>query len=472
MPMRPRREPSLWQDAGRRAAAAVAPLAERMRPARLDELLGLTVLLAPDGPLRREVAERRLASLLLWGPPGTGKTTLARVLAAETDARFAPLSAVSSGVEDVRAALAAAEEGLAGGRSTLLFVDEIHRFHKGQQDALLHAVEAGIVTLVGATTENPAFHVNAALLSRCRLLRLPPLLPEALLALARRALADPARGLGPAGLALEPAAEEALVHDAGGDARRLLNQLDLAARLARGAARTTIEAQDVRAARGEALPAHDRSGDAHYDVLSALHKSLRGSDPDAAAYWVQRLLVAGEDPRVVARRLVRMASEDVGLADPRALTVALDALAAVEFLGLPEGDAALVQAALYLALAPKSDAVFRAAGAARAAVEAQGALPVPDELRNAPTALARALGHGRGYVSPHAVREALTAQRHLPEALAAARFYEPGVRGLEPELARRLAELRRRRDAARERPDGAQEAGPAGGAAGPAGTRG
>jgi len=472
MPPRTRREPSLWQAAARRAAAAAAPLAERLRPARLDELVGLSELLAPDAPLRREVAERRLSSLLLWGPPGSGKTTLARVLAAEAGYEFAPLSAVSAGVADVRAALEAAEERLAAGRPTLLFVDEIHRFHKGQQDALLHAVEDGRVTLVGATTENPAFHVTGALLSRCRLLRLPPIGREALAALAARALADPVRGLGDRGLSLDDEAADLLLHDAGGDARRLLNQLELAARLARGAGRPSVGAADVRAARGEAVSAHDRDGDAHYDLLSALHKSLRGSDPDAAAYWVQRLLVAGEDPRVVARRLVRMASEDVGLADPRALSVALDALAAAEFLGLPEGDAALVQAAIYLALAPKSDAVYRASLAAAAAVQSLGALPVPDDLRNAPTALARALGHGRGYVNPHTTPEAVTGQAHLPGELAHARFYEPGPRGAEPELARRLLLVRSRRDAARGRePDGTAPD-PAGDARGPAGTSG
>jgi putative ATPase len=467
MPTRPRREPSLWQDAGRRAAAEHAPLAERLRPVRLDELVGLTELVGPGTPLRREVEERRLASLLLWGPPGSGKTTLARVLAAEAGHDFAALSAVDAGVQDVRAALALADERLSRGARTLLFVDEIHRFHKGQQDALLHAVEEGRVVLVGATTENPAFHVNGALLSRCRLLRLPPLDADALGALIRRALSDP-RGLPEPRPSLAPEATALLLRQSGGDARRMLNQLELAAKLARGAGHEAIEPADVQAARGEALPAHDRDGDAHFDLLSALHKSLRGSDPDAAAYWVQRLLVAGEDPRVVARRLVRMASEDVGLADPRALGQALDALAAVEFLGLPEGDAALVQAAIYLALAPKSDAVYRASGAARAAVEAHGALPVPDDLRNAPTALARSLGHGRGYVNPHEVQDAVTAQEHLPAELRGASFYEPGARGSEPELARRLAELRRRRAAARGRTEGD----PGDGAAAPGGTRG
>jgi putative ATPase len=464
MPTRPRREPSLWQEAGRRAAAEHAPLAERLRPARLDELVGLQELVGPGTPLRREVEQRRLASLLLWGPPGSGKTTLARVLAAEAGHDFAALSAVDAGVQDVRDALAAADERLSRGARTLLFVDEIHRFHKGQQDALLHAVEEGRVVLVGATTENPAFHVNGALLSRCRLLRLPALSQEALAALLERALADP-RSLPEPRPQLEPQAAELLVRQSGGDARRLLNQLELAASLARAEERSRIELADAQAARGEAVPAHDRGGDLHYDLLSVLHKSLRGSDPDAAAYWVQRLLVAGEDPRVIARRLVRMASEDVGLADPRALGQALDALAAVEFLGLPEGDAALVQAAIYLALAPKSDAVYRASNAARDAVEAHGALAVPMDLRNAPTALHRAMGAG-GYVNPHGVPEGVTGSEHLPAELAGSSFYEPGPRGSEPELARRLAEIRRRRDAARARSaGGATDDREAGGAA-------
>lgn len=465
---RSRASDDLWQDAGRRAAAQRAPLAERLRPRRVADLLGCAELLGPGRALQRELEERRLPSLLLWGPPGSGKTSLARVLAAEAGCAFEPLSAVSAGVAEVRSALAAADARLAGGAPTLLFVDEIHRFHKGQQDALLHAVEEGRVTLVGATTENPAFHVNAALLSRCRLLRLRPLGPGELEALAGRALADAAAGLGAEGLTLAPEALEALVAQSGGDARRLLNQLEAAARLARGDARRELTAADVRAARGEALPAHDRGGDAHYELLSALHKSLRGSDPDAAAYWVQRLLVAGEDPRVVARRLVRMASEDVGLADPRALGVALDALRAADFLGLPEGDAALVQAAVYLALAPKSDALHRAALAAREAVERHGALPVPEALRPAATALARSLGHGRGYVDPHALEGAVSGLEHLPEALRGARFYRPGARGAEAELGRRLEEFRRRRAAARA---GAAE-GPAAPPAGPQGSPG
>ena len=459
----PRRPVSpLLADAARRAAASRASLAERLRPASLDELVGQDALVAT---LRADLAAGRPGSLILWGPPGSGKTTLARALAHELKADLATVSAVGGGVADVRAAIAAAEEALGGGGPpTVLFVDEIHRFHAGQQDALLHAVEDGRVTLVGATTENPSFSVNGALLSRCRVLRLAPLEPAAQAELLRRALSDTERGLGALGLALAPEARSALLEHAGGDARVLLDTLERAASRAAAARASAIDAGHVRLARGERTALHDKGGDRHYDLLSALHKSLRGSDPDAAAYWVQRLLVAGEDPRVVARRLVRMASEDVGLADPAALRVALDALGAVQFLGLPEGDAALVQAAVYLALAPKSDAVQRACTAAREAAERRPDLAVPLELRNAPTPLLRELGAGRGYVLPHSVEAGITAQEHLPAELAGSRFYEPGERGAEAELARRLAAVR----AARSRADPAPRAG----RAGPTGTGG
>jgi len=436
-------EPTLFVAAGRRLAAERAGLAERLRPERIDDLLGQRALLGEGTPLRQQVRQKRLRSLLLWGPPGCGKTTLARVLAQEAGYDLVPLSAVSAGVADVRAAIEGAEQRLAGQRRpTLLFVDEIHRFHKGQQDALLHAVEDGRLLLIGATTEHPSFHVNAALLSRLTVLRLQPLDADAAHALLARALADEARGLGAKKLVLAHDARAELVGASGGDARRLLNDLERAADRAEAASRLVIEAADVIAARGERVLSHDRGGDRHYDLLSALHKSLRGSDPDAAAYWVQRLLLAGEDPVVVARRLVRMASEDIGLADPRALRIALDGLEAVRFLGMPEGDAALVAAAIFLALAPKSDAVYRACLAARQAVEHHGELEVPAALRNAPTALHKREGAGRGYRNPHELKGGLTGQLHLPDELRGARFYEPGERGAEAELGRRLGLVR------------------------------
>lgn len=438
----------LFAAAGRQQAARWAPLAERMRPRTLEDFADPSGLLAPGSPLRHEVDQGRLSSLLLWGPPGCGKTTLARLLATATDHELVSLSAVSTGVAALRDALAEAQFRLgAGGRPTLLFVDEIHRFHKGQQDALLHEAEDGRVVLVGATTENPSFHVNAALLSRCRLVRLPGLTDTAARQLAQRALTDTEQGLGKGSVDWPEESWNVLLSLAAEDGRRLLNVLERAVGLASDGGRDIPTPEDLARAAGERSLAHDKSGDAHFDLLSALHKSLRGSDPDAAVYYVERILVAGDDPRVIARRLVRMASEDVGLADPRALSCALDALRAVEFLGLPEGAGALSQAAIYLALAPKSDAVTLACKAARQAIERRGALPVPDALRNAPTALAKSLGHGKGYVNPHGIEGSVSSLEHLPDALAGSVFYRPSPRGVEHELGRRLAEFRRRRRA-------------------------
>jgi putative ATPase len=446
----------LFEQAARESRREAAPLAERMRPRTLDEFVGQAHLLGPGRLLRVAIETGDLHSMILWGPPGTGKTTLAALLAAHANAHFAPFSAVLAGVKEIRALVGEAEDRLAGrGSRTILFVDEIHRFNKAQQDALLPHVERGTVILIGATTENPSFEVISALLSRCRVYVLERLAEAELEAIVCRALADRERGLGRLGLTVEAEALRAIVGLADGDARSALNVLEVAARLAvsrrRGepGAVPPLTVELVREALQRKTLLYDKSGEEHYNLISALHKSVRDSDPDAALYWLARMLEAGEDPRFLARRLVRMASEDVGLADPQALAVAIAAKEAYDFLGTPEGELALAQAAIYLACAPKSNAVYTALDAARADVQARPAEPVPLHLRNAPTRLMAELGYGAGYQYAHDARDALVTQEHLPPALRGRTYYHPVARGFEQELRARLerwrAEIRRRR---------------------------
>jgi len=418
-----------------------APLAERLRPRRLDEVIGQRHLLGQGKPLRTALETGRLHSMILWGPPGVGKTTLARLVAGASDAQFIVLSAVLAGVKDIREAVERAEQARRGGRRTVVFVDEVHRFNKAQQDAFLPHVESGLFVFIGATTENPSFEVNSALLSRATVHVLQPLGDEDLRGLLTRAaelLAAPP---------LTDAARDRLIAHADGDARRLLNAYENLVDLA--GARETLDEAALESALGEMMRRYDKGGDQFYDAISALHKSVRGSDPDAALYWLARMLDGGVDPRYVARRVLRMASEDIGLADPRALTMARDAAEVYERLGSPEGELALAQAVVFLAVAPKSNAVYKAWNAVRAWVKQDGTRPVPAHLRNAPTRLMKDLGHGRDYRYAHDEPGGYAAgESYWPDGLAPQAFYRPVARGLEQRIAERLAELRRLDDEA------------------------
>jgi putative ATPase len=420
-----------------------APLAERMRPQSLSEYVGQAHLVGADRLLRDMIEGGRVHSLILWGPPGSGKTSLARVIARASDARFVAFSAVLSGVKELRVVIDEARAERRRGRRTILFVDEIHRFNKAQQDAFLPHVEDGTVTLIGATTENPSFEIIAPLLSRATVLTLEPLAAADLRALVERALADAERGLGGRGLTADPEALDALVDLAFGDARAALNMLESAADLAAHRATSSLTKGLVEEAAQRRALRYDKAGDEHYNIASALIKSLRGSDPDAALYWMLRMLEAGDDPLFVARRLVIFAAEDVGLADPHALPLAVAAQQAVAFIGLPEGRIPLAEAAVYLAAAPKSNTAYVAMQAAAEDVAKHGPLPVPLHLRNAPTRLMRELGYGRGYQYAHAQSGGVVDHAHLPDALGGRRYFRGGQSGAEAAMTERLARHRR-----------------------------
>ncbi|MGQ0654030.1 MAG: replication-associated recombination protein A [Betaproteobacteria bacterium] len=413
-------------------AEPAAPLAERMRPKTLDEVIGQQHLVGPGKPLRLAFESGRPHSMILWGPPGSGKTTLARLMASTFDAQFIALSAVFSGVKDIREAVQSAEAELArSGRHTILFVDEVHRFNKAQQDAFLPFVERGLVTFVGATTENPSFEVNSALLSRAAVYVLEPLSSDDLSVLVDKA-----------GVDMDDEARERLIGFADGDARRLLNAIEILQHT--GVARVTAELLERTLAKN--LRRFDKGGEQFYDQISALHKSVRGSDPDASLYWLARMLDGGADPLYLGRRIVRMAVEDIGLADPRALGLALDACATYERLGSPEGELALAEAVLYLAVAAKSNAVYEAYNAARDFVRRDTTRPVPLHLRNAPTRLMKDLGHGEGYRYAHDEEGAYSpGQRYLPEGMAAPGWYRPTDRGLEARIREKIEDLRRKK---------------------------
>jgi putative ATPase len=426
------------------------PLAERMRPRTLDEFRGQQHLLGPGKPLRVQIERDDAASMIFWGPPGVGKTTLAKIVAETTHASFIEFSAVLSGIKEIKQVMADAEKASAYGSRTILFVDEIHRFNRAQQDAFLPYVERGTIRLIGATTENPSFEVNAALLSRCRVYTLQALTEEDLISLLERAATDTERGLGRMGVVFDADALALIASYSSGDARNALNALEVAAKLAQA---RESDARVTRELAQEALQQrvllYDKQGEEHYNLISALHKSVRNSDPDAALYWLGRMLQAGEDRMYVARRVVRMAVEDVGLASPEALNLTLSARDAFEFLGMPEGDLALAQAVVYLALAPKSNAVYTAYGAVLGDIEATRAEPVPLHLRNAPTRLMKEMDYGKGYQYAHDEEGKVADMECLPPSLAGRRYYQPTEEGREKLLRQRMEEIRRIRAAKR-----------------------
>src|SRR3984885_4908 len=426
-----------------------APLAERMRPRTLDEFFGQQHLLGPGKPLRLQIERDDAASIIFWGPPGVGKTTLAKIIALQTQATFIEFSAVMSGIKEIKQVMVDAEKAAGFGSRAILFIDEIHRFNKAQQDAFLPYVERGTIRLIGATTENPSFEINAALLSRCRVYTLVALTEEQVVSLLRRALSDVELGLGASGVSAEDDAVAMIASYSSGDARNALNALGVAAKLAEGRGEKVITKALAAEALQRRVLLYDKKGEQHYDIISALHKSVRNSDPDASLYWLGRMLEAGEDPMYVARRVVRMAVEDIGLAAPEALNLCLSAKDAMHFLGHPEGELALAQAVVYLALAPKSNAVYTAYGAVQADIEATAAEPVPLHLRNAPTKLMKELDYGRDYQYAHDVEGRVADMECLPAGLAGRRYYFPTQEGREKQLAQRMEEIARIKEAKR-----------------------
>ncbi len=439
----------LFEHADKKTSKEAAPLAEKMRPRYLEEFVGQEDLVAKGSLLRNAIDEDRLFSMIFWGPPGSGKTTLARIISRETRAHFETFSAVLSGVKDVRQVIKRAKEVRQyHQKHTVLFVDELHRFNKAQQDAFLPYVESGLLTLIGATTENPSFEIIAPLLSRVRIMVLEPFSQEALTKILTRALGDKQNGLGKFAVTIEPDALDYIVWAADGDARTALNNLEAAASLVikKVEAKRTITADLVGKALQKKALLYDKSGEEHYNLISALHKSLRGSDPDAALYWLGRMIAAGEDPLYIARRMVRFASEDIGNADPQALNIAVTAMQAFRLIGLPEGDLALAQAAVYLATAPKSNALYAGMGGVKRSINETGALPVPLHIRNAPTNLMKDLGYGKDYKYAHKFKGAYTPQDYLPEKLQGTIFYSPANRGYEKTIKDRLTKWRRLRE--------------------------
>jgi putative ATPase len=433
----------LFDRAGAEESLRDAPLAERMRPASMEEFAGQSHLLGEGKFLRRLIETDQVPSLILWGPPGSGKTTLARIIAHATRSRFVFFSAILAGVKEIREIVREAEdERKYRGRRTVLFVDEIHRFNKSQQDAFLPYVESGVLTIIGATTENPSFEVIAPLLSRCKVLTLEALQAEDIEGILSRALADPLRGLGTRGLALADDARAFIAEQAGGDARRALNTLETAARLAESG---TIDLETAREALQKKPLLYDKGGEEHYNVISAFIKSLRGSDPDGALYWLARMIEGGEDPIFILRRLVILASEDIGNADPRGLQVAVSALQAFQLVGMPEGRIIMAQAVTYLATAPKSNASYAGIDEALAEVRKSGPLPVPFHIRNAPTKLMKDLGYHKGYKYSHDYEEGYVAQQYLPDRLAERKFYRPAGHGYEKAIRERMEYLQKLR---------------------------